>query len=98
MNGEIQLAPVLRDPPEYRFHLTGGAHIERHHDGSFEFAGERLNEFLCLVIEVRDGELRSERAKGLGAAPCDGVLVRYTDDETSLSFQQLGFDSRNHGG
>src|SRR5262249_15159654 len=41
MHDEIELAPILGDAFEHRFHLARRAHVERHQNRSFELAGER---------------------------------------------------------
>jgi hypothetical protein len=74
----------------------GGAHVERHQDRGFELAGERLDVFLCFVVEVGHRQLGAERPESLGAAPGDRLLIGDADDETSLAFEELGFDDGDH--
>ena len=58
MHDEIQLAPFLGDAFEHRLHLAQRAHVERHQDRRLDLARKRLDIFLCLVVEVRDRNLR----------------------------------------
>ena len=83
---------------EDRLHLAGRVDVERHEDRRLQLAGERLDVFLRLVVEIGHGELGPERAKRLGAAPRDRLLVGNPDDETRLAFEQLGLHGGNHGG
>jgi hypothetical protein len=87
VHDEVEPAPVLADALEHRLHLAGRAHVERHHDRRLELTGERLDEFLGLVVEIGHRQLRPERPKRLGAAPCDRMLIGDADDEASLAFQ-----------
>ena len=57
---------------------------------------QRLDVFLRLVVQIRDGELRAEGAERGGAAPCDRLLVGDADDEALLAFEQFSFDNRDH--
>ena len=98
MDDEIELAPLLGDALEHRLHLAGRVHVERHEDRRFQLLRQRLDIFLCLLVEIGDGELGAERAEGLGAAPGDRVLVGDADDEAPLAFEELGFDDGDHGG
>ena len=81
---------------ENRLHLAGCAHVERHQDRRFEFARQRFDVFLGFVVEIGDRELRAQRAKRLGAAPGDGLVIGNADDEASLAFEQLRFHGGNH--
>ena len=72
-------------------------HVERHDDRSFQLAGERLDVFLGLVIQIGDGQLGPERAESLGASPGDRIFVGNADNEASLAFEELGFRGGNHG-
>ena len=96
VNDEIEAAPFLGDALKNRLQLTRSAHIERHHDRRFELARQRLDIFLCLVIEIGDREFRPERPKGLGAAPGDRLIIGDADDQTPLAFEQLCLDLGNH--
>ena len=96
VDDEIELAPFLGDAFKHGFHLTGRADVERHHDRGFELVRQRLDIFLRLVVQIGDGQLRSQRAERLGAAPGDRLVIGDADDETFLAFEQLGFDDRNH--
>ena len=58
---------------------------------------ERLDEFLGLFVEIGDRELRAERAKCLGAAPGDRMLVGDADDQAALAFEQRRLGERDHG-
>src|SRR5512144_1068749 len=87
VDDKIELAPVLGDTFEYRLHLAGRAHVERKHDLGLELLGERLDVFLCLVVEIGDRELGPERAKRLSAAPGNRLIVGDADDETLLAFE-----------
>ena len=98
VDDKIELAPVLGDTFEDRLHLAGRAHVERHHDRSFQLAGERLDVFLRLVVEIGHRQLRPERPERLGAAPRDRLVVGNADDEAPLAFEQLGLGGGNHGG
>ena len=97
VHDEIELAPVLADAFEHRLHLAGRVHVERHEDRRFELAGQRLDVFLRLVVEIGDRELRAERPERLGATPGDRVIVGDADDQSLLAFQQLGLHGGNHG-
>ena len=81
MDDEIELAPRLGDPFEHRLHLARHAHVERHDDRRFEFACERLDVFLGLVVEIGHREFGAERAECLGAAPGDRMFIGNADDE-----------------
>ena len=96
VHDKIKLAPFLRDTFEHRLHLTGGADVERHEDRSFQFARERLDEFLRLVVEVGHRHLCAEGAEGLGTAPGDRLIVGNADDEAFLAFEKFGLNFRNH--
>ena len=94
MDKEVEFAPILGNALEHRLHLSGDSRIERHHDRRLEFARQRLDIFLGLVVEIGDRQFRAQRAKRRGAAPGDRLLVGDADNEPSLAVQQLGF----HGG
>jgi hypothetical protein len=72
-------------------YLAGFAHVEWHHDRGFELAGERLDVFFCLVVEIGHRKLSSESTESFGAAPSDRIFISNADDEALLAFQQLGF-------
>lgn len=98
VNNIVEPSPLLCDALEDGFHLSRNAHVERHQDRRLELASERLDIFPGLVIEIRNRDLGAQRAKSLGAAPRDRLLVGNADDESLLAFQQLGFNGRNHPG
>src|SRR5436853_3334276 len=96
MDHEIEVAPSLGNLVEYRLHLAWHVGIERHQDWCFQFACQRNDVFLGLVVEIGDCKLCTESTEGLGAAPCDRVLVRDANDKPPLAFEQLGFHGRDH--
>src|SRR5262249_35906947 len=96
VHGKVEFAPLLADPLEHRLHLAGFPRIEWHEDRRFELPSERLDVFLCLVIEICDPELGAQRPECLGAAPRDRIFVGNADDETFFSLEQLGFYDRDH--
>ena len=96
VHGKVEPAPVLADALENRLHLAPFAHVERHHDRRLELASERLDVFLCLVVEIGDRELGSQRAERLGAAPSDRIFIGNADDEAFFALEQLGFYDRDH--
>ena len=56
---------------------------------------QRLDIFFGFVVEIGHGKFGAERAKGLGAAPGDGLFVGNADDKPSLAFQKLSFHRGN---
>ena len=96
MNQKIELPPILGDPIKHRFHLAGSAHVERKKDRRLGFTGQRLDELSGFVVEIGHRELGPERAKRLGTAPGNRLVVGDADDKPLFSFQQLGLDHRNH--
>ena len=84
---KIELSPFLANSIKYRLRLPGNADIQRHEDRRFELARERLHMFLCLFIEIGDGEVGSQGAERLGAAPGDRLLVGDADDQAFAPFE-----------
>src|SRR6201986_5053128 len=93
MDDESALAPFLRNPFKDRFHLARREHVERHHDRRLDFACERFDVFLRLLVEIGHREFRAERPERLGASPGDRILVGDADDEAFLAFEELGLTS-----
>ena len=84
---EIELAPFLPDPFEHLFHLAFGVDVERHEDRRFQHFGKRFDMLPGTLVQIGDGEIGSQRAKRLGAAPGDRLIVGDADDQSLLSFQ-----------
>ena len=97
MDQEIELSPIFADAFKHGLELARRAHVERHEDRRLDFAGERLDEFLGLFVQVGDGKLRAERAERLGATPGYGMLVGNADDQAALAFEQRYLGKRDHG-
>ena len=45
--------------------MAGRVDVERHEDRRLKLAGKRLHVLLCLLVEIGDGDLRSQRAECL---------------------------------
>ena len=70
--------------------------IKRQANPRLEFLRKRLDMRPRLVVDIGDRQFCPERAKGLGAAPGDRLLVGDADDEALFAFEQLCFHCRNH--
>src|SRR5579871_2010325 len=81
MKQEIELSPFLLDALEHLFGLTLDTDIERHEDRRLEILRQRLDIFPGAVVQIGDRQLGSERAKRLGAAPGDRLIVGDADNQ-----------------
>jgi hypothetical protein len=92
MQQEVELAPLLLDLFEHLFGFAFDHDVERHEDRRFERLGQRLDVLLGLFVEIGDREVGAQRAKRLGAAPRDGLIIGNTDNQPLLALQRdLGF-------
>jgi hypothetical protein len=66
---------------EHRLQLPRLSHVERHDDRGPDLGRERLDECPCLLIDIGDCDVGSERAQPFGAAPRNGVRVGDADDQ-----------------
>src|SRR4051812_8971171 len=98
MHHKIETVPLASDAFKDRFHLPRRIHVERHHNPCIQFTGERLNMFLCLVVEISNREFRTECPEGFGATPGNRILVSNANDKAFLAFEELSLDDRNHLG
>ena len=96
VDDEVEFPPFLSDAIEHGLHFAGRSDFERHQDGRFELARQRLDVFLRLVVEIGHGKLGAECPECLGAAPRDRILVGDADDKAFLALEQLGFHDGNH--
>ena len=87
MKQEVELAPLLLDPLEHLFGLAFDHDVEWHEDRRFQRLGQRLDVFLGLFVQIGDGKVGAQRAKRLGAAPRDGLIVGDADDQSLLAFR-----------
>ena len=85
---DVELAPLLLDGVEHRLQLALRLNIERHEDRGLDFLGQGLDIGLCLVVQIGNGEIGTERAKGLGAAPGDRLIVGDAGNERLLALEQ----------
>src|ERR1700752_1886661 len=98
MKQKIELAPLLCDALEHLLHLPFDGDVERQEDRGVQVLCERLHVFLRLVVQIGDGEIRAERPKSLGTAPCDRLVVGNADDETLASLERnLGLGKYGNG-
>ena len=72
-------------------HLAGRLTSSGMKIGASSSRGQRLDEFLRLVVQIGDGELGAEGTKGLGAAPGDRLVVGDPDDQPLLPSSSLAF-------
>jgi hypothetical protein len=96
VQGDVEAAPGLSDTVEHRLELTHFAHVARGNDGRPEIACEGLHIGLCLLVQVRDGELRPEGPEYLGAAVGDRLLVRDAEHQGTLAEKCLVFGHVGH--
>src|SRR3954470_7103522 len=94
MDDKIEMVPSLRNGVENRFHLARDIDVERHQKRGFDHLGQRLDIFPRLVVQIGDGDLGAQRAKRLGAAPGNGILIGDADNQAFFSFQQSCLDGR----
>ena len=88
MKQEIELAPFLLDPLEHLLGLAFDHDVERHEDRRLQRLGQRLDVLPGLFVQIGDGEVGAQRAKRLGAAPGDGLVVGDADDQALLALQR----------
>ena len=55
--------------------LAAALDIQWHENRRLDLLGQRLDVRLRLVVEIGDGDVGSEGVKGLGAPPCDRLIV-----------------------
>src|SRR5262245_49680783 len=82
MQQEVELSPFLLDAVKNLLHLAIDGDVERQEQRGFQILGERLDVLLGLLVQIGDGEICPERAKGLCASPCDRLVVRDADHQT----------------
>src|SRR6516162_2964117 len=92
MNHEIELAPFLANLFENGLHLTFDAHVKWHQNGCLQLVRERFDMFSCFLVQIRGGDLCTQPAKRLLAAPGDRLIIGNTNNETLLAFEQLCFE------
>src|SRR5882757_7335130 len=99
MQQKVKLAPLLPDVLEYLLHLPFDSHVKRQEDWSFQVLGEWLDMLLRPLVQIGDRKLCAERAKSLGAAPSDRLVVGNADDQAFASLEcdlGLGKDGDVH--
>src|SRR3974390_3340163 len=89
MKDEIERTPLLADRVESGFELSILQHVERQEQRRFEFARERFDEALRLVVEIGDGEFCAEPPERLGAPPGDRLVVGDSYDQALLAFEEF---------
>ena len=70
---KIKFAPVLGDAFEHGLYLARCAHVERHHDLSFQCLGERLDVFLRLFVGKRGAVVLFFRSRSVPA--CSDLFI-----------------------
>src|SRR4051812_5923087 len=85
---EIEPAPVLLDALEHLFGLTFGAHVQRHENGRLKLLRERFNMLPCPIVQIGDCQLRAQPSERLSTAPCDRLIIGYSNNESLSSFQR----------
>src|SRR6476646_932041 len=88
MDEKIQLSPILFNACENGFELSRFAHVQGHDDWRLELLSKRLDMLFGFVVEIGDGEVCTQCAEGLCAAPGNGLVVGDADDETLFSFER----------
>src|SRR6266481_387610 len=88
MQQKVKLAPFLLDVLKYLFHLPFDSHVKRQEDWSFQVLGEWLDMLLRPLVQIGDRKLSSQRAKSLGAAPGDRLVVGNADDQSLASLER----------
>src|SRR4029077_18456710 len=73
---------------ENSLQLALALEIQRHEDRRPNLLGQRFHVGLRLVVEIGDGDLGPERAEGLGAPPCDRLIVGDAGYQRLLSLEQ----------
>src|ERR1700750_3155445 len=97
MYQEVEGTPLLVNAFEKPFHLPRRADVKRHHDLSLKRVGQRLDKFLCLVVEVSHGQLGSERPKCSSTSPGDRILVSDANYNAPLASKELSLCRRDKG-
>ena len=69
------------------FQLSRLLHVERHVDRRIHLLDERIDITLRLFAVVGNCEIGPERVEGLGAPPCDRLIVSDTGDERFLTLE-----------
>src|SRR5712675_2318241 len=93
---EIETSPFLLYELEHLLRLPLHIDVERHEYRRFESLCKRLDMLFRAIVQVGDGEISPERAKGPGAPPGDRLVVGDADDQTLFILQgDLGL--REHG-
>src|SRR5262245_19910782 len=92
METDIELAPILLYPRKSGFQLALDPDIKRHEDRGTDLPGQRLDIRFRLVVEVGHRQVGTEGSKGLGAPPCDRLVVGDTGHErlTALEERERG--------
>src|SRR5262245_36903061 len=85
---EVELAPLLPDVLEHLLHLPFDGDIEWQEDRSLQILGERLDMLLRLLVQIGDRQLSAQRAKSLGAAPGNRLVVGDADDQSLASLER----------
>jgi len=95
MHYEDQPAPLSF---KHGLHLPGHAGTDRHHDRGLQRFAQRVDMLLCFVIQISHGQIGAKGAERRGPSAGYRLVVRDSDNQALLSFQQLRLNRGNQTG